>query len=897
MEVGGPSSPPIPPRTHQTPNYSRRRRVSAAKSTIDASTSASNINAQSPAPEVISSLISSLEAISTPAEHRFDQLPPIASNKSKSSSLTSSYRPSSVSPIADPRDRSRSPPVQQSFGVDYGAYKHPEEVDQESYLIANTAYSPVVRMAKPRAGSSSSKGRAPILKLSRQSLRSVDEAASIGQLSTSPGLQPSSASIASSTKSGRISRILGRRKSREAPWNGQSERLSADGRSGGAETLSPLSNGLRHSSSRRHLAQVRIDETSAGLVPSPPPPRTPPQDGPSSLRLTVPGTSLASDPPGGIGSGRSIPSRQSSLLHDPGSNKVKRSSKSSSQKHGDKNLRNEQDAVEEDDSTVKRIRELQKQKERREKDERREERRAEKRARNSMPGAAPPQRTVSNPNLRHSMAEVITRVPDPPALPGGHGAPAPAVSRYNSRRASAGPPPFNVGNSLRATTGSVKYETRSSGGSRPVTPTVHQRAMSETQYSPGRASLGLDRTRSANSIDDAVDAYLASPRLTQRIRHPETGRIIAFAEVGDPRGFPVICCVGMGMTRFITAFYDELALTLKLRLITIDRPGVGQSEPCSDGTAVPLKWPDDLATVCNALSITKFSLIAHSAGAIYALATALRLPQHIRGRLHLLAPWIPPSQIASVGSQNDAVPSNSIPYSQKLLRVLPASFLRAANSSFISSATSSLVNKSPRRSKRKGGIMGNGGVDLPSPSNEPFVNRYSTQQPVFDEDSLTSLTDAALRLHSIEVKDQASWRGSTVQVDANFIRARQSAYDDHLTQRIWDLAQRHANPAVDLLICLERRQTIGFRYVDITRPCVIHHGSRDSRVPVENVKWLAKKMRRCEIRVLEGEGHSLMANAKIMAEVLTEVGREWEEWSRVTRNGKGRRFLPAELEG
>lgn len=39
------------------------------------------------------------------------------------------------------------------------------------------------------------------------------------------------------------------------------------------------------------------------------------------------------------------------------------------------------------------------------------------------------------------------------------------------------------------------------------------------------------------------------------------------------------------------AFYDELARTLKLRLITPDRPGVGESEPCLDGSGTPLNWP------------------------------------------------------------------------------------------------------------------------------------------------------------------------------------------------------------------------------------------------------------------------------------------------------------------
>lgn len=113
-------------------------------------------------------------------------------------------------------------------------------------------------------------------------------------------------------------------------------------------------------------------------------------------------------------------------------------------------------------------------------------------------------------------------------------------------------------------------------------------------------------------------------------------------------------------------------------------------------------------------------------------------------------------------------------------------------------------------------------------------------------------------------------------------RERQELYDNRLTHAIWQLATTGANPAVDLLVCLERRHTIGFRYVDITRPVVIHHGSRDTRVPVDNVRWLGKTMRRCEVRVLEGEGHGLMASAQVMGNVLMEISREWEEWSRVT---------------
>jgi hypothetical protein len=118
-----------------------------------------------------------------------------------------------------------------------------------------------------------------------------------------------------------------------------------------------------------------------------------------------------------------------------------------------------------------------------------------------------------------------------------------------------------------------------------------------------------ERPPSADSIDDAVESYLCSPRLSQKIRHPQTGRVISFSEVGDPNGSAVFCCVGMGLTRYITAFYDELALTLKLRLITPDRPGVGDSEPYAEGTATPLGWPGE----CLLFYQKKYSLLTATA--------------------------------------------------------------------------------------------------------------------------------------------------------------------------------------------------------------------------------------------------------------------------------------------
>lgn len=272
------------------------------------------------------------------------------------------------------------------------------------------------------------------------------------------------------------------------------------------------------------------------------------------------------------------------------------------------------------------------------------------------------------------------------------------------------------------------------------------------------------------------------------------------------------------------------------------------------------------------------------------------MPQHIRGRIHLLAPWIPPSQMNVFGASENQPPSNTLPTSQRILRALPTPILRAANSSFMSATSTSITSslpKNPRRGKRK-----------PTPTGQANQAALRNVTPVLDKENLgqggaygksptgplqggellqsPNATENMDRMHPPQGPMNGESTGLTGAADAVADKERQVTYDSRLTHAIWELATTNANPAVDLLICLERRHTIGFRYVDITRPVVIHHGSRDNRVPVENVKWLGKAMRRCEVRVLEGEGHGLMASANVMGSVLMEISKEWEDWMRVT---------------
>jgi pimeloyl-ACP methyl ester carboxylesterase len=868
------------------------------------------INPQSASPEVISNLITSLSAISTPLENHFNSLPDIDDNPS-----LVSYNPQPILRAGhSPRkDLSRSPSRQSGFGQDYGAYNNVLEEEEDFQLGAEDgAMAPVVHLVKPSVSSSSfSRGANSPNRLSfrrsQQSLRPPDDAAGISLPSVEHHLLTSSASVASSIRSGR-SRNLRKTPSKDAGLDGQSPSSLQSPQlpeSLGLSIYTRPTKTLRPAHSNRSLTDGMIQtQGTKAESPSNGSGGFTKERSSSTLTPISPRNSISSV---SISNGAIIPSRRSSLRHSiNGSPGPMQQSRSTIKRHssGSRDLSHlniDPDLIEEDHQTVRRIRELQEAKEKRERDIRRDMRRGERsKSRGSIPGPQSLQRSVSNQNspLLSSVAVPEVAEQDPEVEPiGSIDSSIPTTSRLTQ---ATYPFAVSVGNARAISTataagqgGDLKDLPQSNRDSRSMSPLRHHRTFSKERTRSRRNSAGFDRPSSTDSIEEAVDTYLKSPRLTQRVRHPQTGRVIAFSEVGDPEGFAVFCCVGMGLTRYLTAFYDELARTLKLRLITPDRPGVGESEACTDGSGKPLNWADDVTIICRQLGITKFSLLAHSAGAVYALAAALRLPQQVRGRVHLMAPWIPPSQMTSIGnSQREPMPAANVPYSQKLLRILPASFLKAANSSFLNARSASL-NKSPRSKASKRRSMGpeslespfrNAAMSTSGKENTPSIGSGATDGASIEKH------DAPSNGHFMHGIGAATGKPSGHSGAAFKAALRQSSYDERLTQRIWDLATLNANPAADLLTCLERRQTIGFKYVDVTRSVVIHHGSKDTRVPVDNVRWLGKMMRRCEVRIMEGESHGLMANASVMGAVLGEVAKEWEDW-RIVTQAKGEREM------
>ncbi|MEJ2060478.1 MAG: alpha/beta hydrolase [Gammaproteobacteria bacterium] len=125
------------------------------------------------------------------------------------------------------------------------------------------------------------------------------------------------------------------------------------------------------------------------------------------------------------------------------------------------------------------------------------------------------------------------------------------------------------------------------------------------------------------------------------------GRRLAYGEYGDPNGKPVIYNHGLLASRFEAAFADDVAQKLGLRLISIDRPGYGRSDPKPDRTL--LDWPQDVAALADVLRIPRFHLLGISGGGPYALACARELAGRVDG-LTLICALGPPASLDELES-------------------------------------------------------------------------------------------------------------------------------------------------------------------------------------------------------------------------------------------------------
>lgn len=115
---------------------------------------------------------------------------------------------------------------------------------------------------------------------------------------------------------------------------------------------------------------------------------------------------------------------------------------------------------------------------------------------------------------------------------------------------------------------------------------------------------------------------------------------IAYTEYGDPSGEPVLFFHGTPGSRLLAALFDTEATNAGVRLLAVDRPGSGHSEP----------WPDrsirDAGTVATGVlddaGVETTDLLAFSGGSQPAISTAVTHSDRVRN-VDIVSGSTPPS--------------------------------------------------------------------------------------------------------------------------------------------------------------------------------------------------------------------------------------------------------------
>ncbi|MEP6560293.1 MAG: alpha/beta hydrolase [Nakamurella sp.] len=140
--------------------------------------------------------------------------------------------------------------------------------------------------------------------------------------------------------------------------------------------------------------------------------------------------------------------------------------------------------------------------------------------------------------------------------------------------------------------------------------------------------LGEGRLRGRLTMDAFDDDDILLP-LAERAPHgalrlPD-GRAMAWAEYGSARGLPCVLVPDSGSSRLAPGWllHDD-ALPAAIRMMAIDRPGIGVSDPIGFGSTE--QPAEDLRHLVETLAVGRVAMIGVGQGADDALAFAARYP-------------------------------------------------------------------------------------------------------------------------------------------------------------------------------------------------------------------------------------------------------------------------------
>jgi len=105
------------------------------------------------------------------------------------------------------------------------------------------------------------------------------------------------------------------------------------------------------------------------------------------------------------------------------------------------------------------------------------------------------------------------------------------------------------------------------------------------------------------------------------------GRNLGYAEFGDLNGTPIFHFHGYVGSRLEAKLIAEKVKEHGIRVISVERPGLGLSDFQPDRTL--LDWPDDIIELADHLGLEKFAIEGMSGGGPYAAVCAYKIPERL----------------------------------------------------------------------------------------------------------------------------------------------------------------------------------------------------------------------------------------------------------------------------
>ena len=133
------------------------------------------------------------------------------------------------------------------------------------------------------------------------------------------------------------------------------------------------------------------------------------------------------------------------------------------------------------------------------------------------------------------------------------------------------------------------------------------------------------------------------------------GRNVRVRQLGPDQGSPVVHLHGIPSACVEFAHHEALLTHLNVRLISIERPGYGASDPKNFESVAA--WVEDLEHAAKALGLDRFSLMGFSGGGVFALAGAAALPTRV-DRVAVVgcpAPFTGPEFLDGMAVQNQEI--------------------------------------------------------------------------------------------------------------------------------------------------------------------------------------------------------------------------------------------------